>query len=339
MKNAINIIKKMQKIEALLVCNSNMFVPTVLTEVLSNTDKKYIVISDTVSITRFFDFLAIPNVIYREYGVKRRFDFVLEKRKLLTFVNQYEISKLVFFHAEFGEMANWLISKLSKKRIPIKYCKLYDSIPSIKAPLSLCAMKILLRQYLFWGQKMDIMLYDAPFPSIPKSFFQKNAVETIEMPINSELIDFHLKDRLNLFGVKGKYILLTGTAVHNGWYKESEYTTFINELIETLGVKNVVSKCHPRYTDLYGLENELQQVPSFIPGNVLFSCFDYFIGLESTLLVEAAQAGKVSVSYLDWLCPIQSRRDIQHAFFENRLQGKGNICFPKSMEEFVQIMQ
>ncbi len=48
----------MREIEALLICNSNMFVPTVLTEVLTNTEKKYIIISDTDNIRQFFNFLA-----------------------------------------------------------------------------------------------------------------------------------------------------------------------------------------------------------------------------------------------------------------------------------------
>ncbi|MBR2154097.1 MAG: hypothetical protein IJ901_05735 [Bacteroidaceae bacterium] len=327
----------MQKIEALLVCNSNMFVPTVLTEVLTNPDKRYLIISDTANITLFFEFLAISNVIYHEYGTKRRFDFIYEKKKLLNFVKQYEIKRVVFFHAEFGGMANWLIAKLSKN-IPIKYCKLYDAIPAKKAPLNFHTIKMQMEQLVYWGQKMDIMVYTKPFPSIPKSFFQKIGAEVIKMPIDLKVITTHLKDKLNEIGIRGKYILLTGTAVHNGWYNEKKYTTFINEIIKTLGEQNIVSKCHPRYKDLYGLEKTIAQIPSFIPGNILLNSFDYFIGLESTLLVEAAQAGKISISYLDWLCPENSRKDLQHLFFENRLQDKGKIYFPKSEEELLDIL-
>ena len=109
----------MREIEALLICNSNMFVPTVLTEVLTNTEKKYIIISDTDNIRQFFDFLALPNVIYKHYGFNPkkdgRFGFIRKKNELLNYVFQYEIDKVVFFHAEFGAMANWLISQLSKK--------------------------------------------------------------------------------------------------------------------------------------------------------------------------------------------------------------------------------
>lgn len=322
----------MQEIEALLICNSNMFVPTVLTEVLTNDDKEYLVISDTANITLFFEFLRLPNVTYYEYGIKRWKDLIHEKKKLYGFLAQYKIKRLVFFHAEFGEMANWLISKMSRQ-ITVQYCKLYESIPAKKAPFSFSKLKIQLKQYIYWGQKMDVMYFTDPFPSIPKSFYKRNVAEFINIPVNSDVINSYLKAKLDTLGIKGKCVLLTGTGVKNGWYTEKEYTKFINRLIETIGVQNVISKCHPRYHDLYGMETDLPQIPSFLPGNVLIENFDFFIGLESTLLVEAAQAGKTAISYVDLLPPDERRRKIQHDFFNNRLQGRGVIYYPTSMED------
>ncbi len=324
-------------IGSLLICNSNMFIPTVLTEVLSHSDKHYLVISDTDNIRKFFEFLALPNVIYKHYGFNPKQDgrlgFIRHRNELLNYVSQYEIGRVVFFHAEYGAMANWLIERLSKT-IPIQYCKLYDAIPVPTVPFSLRKVKMILSERIHWGQKMDILSgVTTIFPSLPESFFRKVKAEVIKMPIDNDLISSILLGKLKAFNIKGKYVLLTGTAVHNGWYTEDIYTLFINDLIDVLGLERVVSKCHPRYQELYGKERELSQIPSFVPGNVLLESFDYYIGLESTLLVEAAKAGKVAISYIDLLRPNEQRCKSLHAFFENRLQGKGVIHFPTSLTE------
>lgn len=332
----------MEKKTVLLICNSNMFVPVTMTEVLSHPENQYIVISDTDNIQQFFQFLSMQNVKYYHYGFnpqqEGRFSFIKKKKDLLKYVSQFNICKVVFFHAEFGGMANWLLEKLSK-RIPIQYCKLYDSIPAPKAPLSSKSLKLKISERLYWGQKMDILEgVSTLFPSLPESFFRKVRAQINKMPVDNLLISSFLSNKLREFNIKGKYVLLTGTTVHDGWYSEEIYTSFINELIEVLGQENVVSKCHPRYHELFGKECNLTQIPSYIPGNVLIDSFDYYIGLDSTLLVEAARAGKIAISYIDWLHPDEQKCKVLHAFFENRLQGKGKIFFPTSMEEFKKIL-
>ena len=326
----------MREIEALLICNSNMFVPTVLTEVLTNTEKQYIIISDTDNIRQFFDFLALPNVIYKHYGFNPkkdgRFGFIRKKNELLNYVFQYEIDKVVFFHAEFGAMANWLISQLSKK-IPVKYCKLYDSIPAPQASFSLCALKIRASEYIYWGQKMDVLVSTCPFPSLPQSFFRKVKSENIKMSVDVAFVNNCLKGKLESLGIRGEYVLLTGTVVHDRYCSAEVYTDFINSLIETIGKDKVISKCHPRYSDLYGLEQQLPQIPSFIPGNVLIDNYEYYIGFESTLLVEAAVAGKIAISLIDMIQPLESVHKFIHDFFDNRLKGKGKIFYPQTMDE------
>ena len=313
-----------------------MFVPTTMTELLMNQEKNYIVISDTENIRDFFQYIKIPNVIYHHYEFQPHRDgwlsFIKRKNELLQFVSQYEIGSVVFFHSECGDMANWLLRKLSKN-ISIKYCKVYDTLPAPHAPLSLRKIKILLTQRVLWGEKMDI-LYDAyAFPSLPKSFFEEIHAETITMSVDRVLNNEYLKDILNDYDIKGNIVLLTGTVIKDKIYTEEEYIPFIDELIEEIGLDNIVSKCHPRYKDLYGQEKKLKQVPSFLPGNVLLDCFDTYIGVESTLLVEAALAGKKAISILDWLKPDENFRKTIHEYFENRLGNKGIICFPQSMNE------
>ena len=177
-----------------------------------------------------------------------------------------------------------------------------------------------------------------PFPSLPCSFFKKIQAETISMPVNNALNKQAVYQIFNDYEIKGNYVLLTGTAVQDHWYAEEVYTTFINQIIDMLGRDKVLSKCHPRYKELYGKEKELTQIPSFIPGNILIDNFDFFIGIESTLLVEAAKAGKIAISIIDWLRPNEQLYKVQHDFFDNRLQGQGIIYYPKTMADLKEIL-
>lgn len=40
-----------------------------------------------------------------------------------SFLANYRITKVVFYHAEFGELANWLLLKFAKKGVSIEYHK------------------------------------------------------------------------------------------------------------------------------------------------------------------------------------------------------------------------
>ena len=330
----------MIEIKKLFICNSNMFIPMVLSEILQHAQYRYIVMSDIKNIHSFFEYISIPNVIFIPYGVNfvkdGKLSFIKKKKEAMTALKPYHIEELVFFHAEFGDMGNWLIYKLSKK-IPVKYCKLYNKIPSQKAKISLKSIMMNIKLYVLWGQIMDIRDAGHLFPSLPVSFFKKVNAETVDIDVNLEVINSFLSDKFKEYNLSSKYLLLTGTAVQNHWYGEKEYANFINKLIETIGKDKMVSKCHPRYDGLYGLEKELQQVPSFIPGNLLLNHYDIYVGIESTLLVEAAQAGKKAVSIIDWLESDKERVKGQHDFFDSRLEGKCKIYYPTNMEEFMGI--
>ena len=198
-------------IEALLICNSNMFVPTVLTEILSNPDKRYIVISDTANIVKLFDFFAFPNVVFYKYGTNLLGVFK-EKKRLLSLFKPYNIKQVVFFHTEWGQIANWLIRKLSIS-IPICFCEIYKPLPLPKAPLSWKVLKMYFFQYILWGVRVKVIIRGKPFPSLPDSFYKEVKAKTIKMPIDNSLISKITIDKL--YGDKSypKILLLTGSVV------------------------------------------------------------------------------------------------------------------------------
>lgn len=323
-----------KKVKQLLVCNSNMFIPTVMTETLGNPKEHYLVISDTKSISKFFAFMAIPNVDYIEYGCTQGgFKFIEKKKELYGWVNKYDIDEVVFFHAEWGEMANWLIKKLSKA-VPIKYCKIYDPIPAPRSRNWKQVIRIKLQQWIWWGMDVDVLELPQAFPSLPESFYKKIKAETIQIPVNCKLVSDYVSVKLDGLNLNVNYVLLTGTIVSDGLEEANSYTELTNKVIEIVGKHNIVSKCHPRYNDLYGMEQELPQIPSFIPGNVLINNYKCFIGYESTLLVEAAAAGKKSISMMYFLNISDETKQRWVDFFDSRLQGRGKVLLPKTWDEF-----
>lgn len=66
----------------------------------------------------------------------------------------------------------------------------------------------------------------------------------------------------------------------------------------------------------------------------MFDANDCVIGYESTLLVEVAKAGKTAISLLEMIPPIRHSTIGQiKTLFSSRLEGMGEILFPKNMEE------
>lgn len=327
-----------KKVKQMLVCNSNMFVPTVLTEVLRHPQDSYLVISDIKNIVLFMNFLNLCNVDCIDYeSLERGLNFIRGKRNLLNQIDLYDIGQVVFFHAEFGDMANWLIKRLSKST-PIKYCRIYDKMPLPPYKPFLRAMKIKIKQKVFWGMDVDILDRGRPIPSLPDSFFSKICAEIIKMPIDRDIISDYVSKKLSCLKIHSKFVLLTGTVVTVGLCPPKEYEQLINQVLDLLGIENTVSKCHPRFNDLYGQERLLRQIPSYIPGNVMIESYDCYVGFESTLLVEAAVAGKKSVSLINLLPISVETKKHWIIFLDSRLNGKGIIFYPKDIVELEQLL-
>lgn len=321
----------------ILVCNSNMFIPYVLTEVLEHKTMHYLVLSDVENIEYFFKQLSLQNVSFYRYGTYGRFDVIASKKRLMFVYAKYKISKLIFFHAEFGGVINWFIKKISI-RIPIYYCKIFDS-PHLPKASYIKSLKEKLKQIIYWGMNMDMLKGSVIIPSLPKSFFKNIHAHNITIKINYHIINTELNTVFDSLNIKSSFVLLTGSVVESGSVEISEYIRGIEEIITLLGSNNIVSKCHPRFSKLYGKESSLKQIPSYIPGNLIINRFDVFIGYRSTLLVEAAAAGKLVISLLYYLRPanIEALHNM-HSFLNNRLNNRGVIYYPKNISELKKII-
>ncbi|MCD8288792.1 MAG: hypothetical protein LUC26_02620 [Prevotella sp.] len=323
----------MRKRVTIFICNSNMFVPYVMSEILKNADKDYLVLSDITSIGTFYHHMNFPNVDFYKYGASNA-SLKIKKKELLSVYKQYDVEKIVFFHAECGEMANWFMKQIYKD-VPIYYCKIYNSLPFRKVH-SIRGLKRKIKYLITWHVNVDIL--DAGnnvlMPSLPQSFYKNLRVKNLSIDIDYNVIRMKMKNALGGLDFHKKCVLLTGTVVDCGYVKLDEYKNKIEIIIETIGADAIASKCHPRFSSLYGKEKDLQQIPSYIPGNLLINQFEFIIGYESTLLVEAAIAGKKVISLLDYFTPTDAEiQENWHLFFDNRLSGRGEISFPRTIDE------
>lgn len=326
----------------ILICNSNMFVPYVLSEVLENTDREYLILTDTANIAKFYREINLPNAVLFSYSDCSLSNFRKERSRLKSFIDQQEVVSVTFFHAEFGNLANWLLIYLSKKGIRVNYCKIYDSIPMPHVGwFDYKAFKTRVREWLFYGYFADVIDDGTRyFPSLPDSFFSKIGAKEITYTPNKQEINKFTKSYINRLGSTGDIMLLCGSTVHDSLVEANHYTECINEIIDRIGPERLCVKQHPRYEDLHGREHDLMEIPSYFPGNVIIDPFEIFIGHSSTLLVEAAQQGKKVISYLFLMdCKSKDTQSNLYNFLENRLAGKGMIHYPRTIDELVELVR
>lgn len=305
--------------------------------ILSNKDKTFLVLVDQYCFVKLFNFLNLPNVILivtKNPSIK---ELNITKKKLLEQIGKYNISKIYFFHNEFGDISNWLIHKLSHK-VKIYHGEIYKSLP-YPTKYNLKGLKLKIRYQLLYQTNIDPKYNGSRFiPSLSHLFFKANNINNIKCDNNLELISKYINDKLNI--QQNKILLLTGSVVSSQQVDALTYEKYMDKIITAIGEKNILSKCHPRFNDLFGKECELQQVPSYIPANLILNNFECFIGYNSTLLVEAAAAGKKAISLIDIIPPLNSHiPQSWHSFFMNRLNNNTTIFFPRNIQELLKYIK
>lgn len=321
----------------LLICNSNMFVPIVLSTILENMDKQYIIYTDQSGIFKLFSEFGLHNSITLRYHNSFDDKPSVIKKAMLKQLSQYSIEDITFYHTEFGEYANWLISHYAKK-IKVFFQPPYQPW-NIKPSYDYLSLKIKLATYLTFGYNPDILLVGTKrYISMSKSFYKKYNVEHVDYRVNKKLISSFVKGKFS-FGAINGIVWLDG-AIEAGGIDPIGYEELSNEIIRKIGKERIYSKCHPRFNDLYGLEKVIKEIPSYIPISLLLDCFSCFIGYWSTGLVEAANAGKKAISTIYIMPQTQPGRiETEKQVLNEKLEGKGEIFYPKTIDELIEIVQ
>lgn len=316
-----------------------MFVPIVITTLLEHPNMQYVVCIDQDNIYTFFKEMNFSNAILIKYPVKYHirhyYSFYKIKRNILSQLRKYEITAIYFYHTEFGEFANWLITKYSS------CAKIYLSSPysslSFAKGLDWQSKKIYLIHRFFFNTRVDVLKTgDYYIPSISSHFYRKNKIIRMTPIINNSIIADLVKEKYSVLKGKEDIVFMTGTVVTDDEVEENVYIEQVNAIVAAVGLNRMLSKCHPRYDNLYGEEKKMRQLPKYLPLNVLLCMYDIYIGYNSTALVEAAVAGKRAISLLD-LIPAKKTLKVKeyHLYLDLKLNGKGYIFYPTNINELI----
>ena len=318
-----------------------MFVPIVLSTILENPKAYFIVYTDKEGMFKLFNELKLENCIILRYAVgyvpRNPLNVYRTKKRVMEQLRQYKLDDITFYHTEYGDLANYIISKYSAK-VPVFFQPPYKRW-DIKADYRPKSIYYILRNKIEFNTDIIVQpVGDKLYFTMSEKFYKKNRIIEKKCIINHALISSYIQKKYHFDCYKNKIVLMNG-AVFAAGIDCDGYQKITDDIINFIGKDNIFSKCHPRYLDLYGLEKELNQIPSYIPVSLLLNCFDIYIGYWSTGLVEAAQAGKISISTLYIMPQTQvGRIEIEHKVLEDKLQRNGIIYYPKTIFEFKSLL-
>lgn len=316
-----------------IFCVSNMAIPQTLSIILKDKVSDYIVYTDQENIYEFFNYInlkGIKIIFKKPFYIKRLRDLYSIKKhnkNVLNKILKLQPTKFIFFHDSFAEIIHWIIKR---SNIQSYFCPVNCQNP-FKKKKSLNYFKTgILKKLIYNITYLPYWTGERYVYFLRKSFFQKYAIKPLRVDVDFDLINSLTSSKFS-FGLK-KTVLLSGSVVELNQVNENEYLKKINDLIDFIGQDNLVIKSHPRFLAKYGKENELNEIPSFIPANLLLNYFDNFIGYSTMTLAEAANAGKSAISLLYYFEPNNLERV---SFYKKYLESNTNssIKFIKSLNE------
>lgn len=324
----------------LIFCLSNLFIPTALTIIKNHETEQVVLYTYEKGIRLFFEKLNIAHLtIYfrADLNPRRPLFYLRDKRLILNEIADYNFDTVYFFHNSFGGFENWLITKLSSRSqilfVPIfndlKFRERWTLGSTLQVLYSMLVYKTEVRP-LYNGQ---VFIY-----KMDEGFFKKVKAKSTEIAIDHE----YIKERIEKCFVienQARILLLTGTIVELNHVDEQEYTVKLDDLIENIGKDMMMVKAHPRYPNKFSKENELDEIPAFIPANVLLSKFDVFIGYTTSVVAEAAQNGRIGISLVNYLEPVSKERQKNYRdYLLNNLES-GTIYFPENLDELLSLLR
>lgn len=314
----------------IIFCLSNLFVPHTLT-LVKQSKKKVLVYTDQEGMYKFFTELSLPNVevffrqdlnIGKDIGSAKR--IIAKRNELLVWLLKKNPEKIYFFHNTFGGIENWLIKKLSVKA-NIFHIPVFNDLP-FETNYNIESVIGILKNYYTHGVLTEPLWTGDNFIfKLPKSFFFKYNMKRLKPKVDEEYIQAIVTNKFGF--TRNKIVLLTGTVVELNQVEEEEYITKINKLINALGKDQIIAKPHPRFPNRYGLEKELEVIPSYIPANVLFSIFNTFIGYSTSVLSEAADLGLNAISTIDFFDSLNTEKAKKNKKYLIKNSKTGDISF------------
>lgn len=311
----------------LILCNTNLAVTTVVCQIVRNPEKQFIVFTDVKNIHKFLSLIDLPNMElhfiisnFRYFAVWQ----IWQTRRLIKhIVSRRNITTVYCYHQAFGGLYNWIINHCHKIGCQMIYFRVLNKLELPKAKNDFNAIKIKIQYKFLFSTDIDVLdrgnrVY---IPKLSSTFYRKNEIKEEKYTVDDNIINYMgqlVLTKLGIASSKGNILLLTGSVLATDQVTIKEYTKKIKELINTIGINHIIAKCHPRFGDEIEEEKKLIHLPSFIPMEFLMNHFNIFIGYNSTVLIEATNKGKIAISLLLYLTPINNvRRNRWFSYFRN----------------------
>lgn len=262
--------------------------------------------------------------------------FFKQKNKIRIMLSSIKDCNIYFFFVAFGLFESYLIRLLSKNnRIFYKPVVIIDSLMhdnSFKAYVYKYFILIILNVPI-----ISLKNANCKYRAVSKLFLKKINSKTFEIPDKKS-------DVINLINFKYpikkfKVLILAG-------YSESKledrndflikYNDLIDFFVKKFGNDFIALKDHPNSYKSNFIKDKFYEIPSYLPGSLIIDHFQIICGEVSSLLYEAANKNKISISTLDY-CSVFSKKDGKAYLAENLLPGKEIIYFNdlKSLEEIL----
>jgi hypothetical protein len=178
-------------------------------------------------------------------------------------------------------------------------------------------------------------------PFLSKEFFIKNNIPIIKwetIGLNDKILE-----KFNLPHTIRDILFITDDLVRHNIVNEKEYVNKMDPLIMCLldkyGQDKIGIKPHPDNPKLYGRENSISfKISQYLISEITLDCFNVVIGYGSFALAQAADAGKLTISMLDYIEPVdyETKQRFKRYLATN---CKKMIYYPKTLEEIKDLIE
>ncbi|MEA2041473.1 MAG: hypothetical protein U9N85_02835 [Bacteroidota bacterium] len=331
----------------LIICQSYLSIPATITFV--EKEKDVLIISSNKHTYKFLSELYNQDKLIFVQNLKAFFSFN-PLRIILNFIfnlklkntikkrfSEFSGHEVYFMIMAFAPAIVYAVKILSKKnqifyapatKMPESYKRTHHLHAFVKK--SIYKLLFNLDTDSYSNKKLLILKYNNKFFDLIKA--KPFVIEKNENVLQKVLSAYQgrLKDGI---------LLLTGGMTDLGLIDKKSYISVTDSLINRIGEEKLILKLHPRFNAKYSGENKLQEIDSHIPANLLLYSFEIIIGMQSSTLYEAANAGKCAISLLK-IYPFTNddyRNNYMNYLIEN-LEDNKKIYFPECPEELLQII-
>lgn len=293
-------------------------------------EKKNIYFLDTASI-------LLPNNIFQLFLFPLKIIIVFIKKKIAwNYFKSLNNCNIYFFFNSAGFFQAWLIKKLSANNNVFYEEDLnLDSFePSYSFVNNLNTWfiyKIYSEEVISLNQNTGITY------KMSEKYLNKCNVNFINLNYNSDTIADFITHKLNL---PSGDILYLPPLLNESKINKNLYINFIDDFISLCKKQNISLhlKRHPRSDKKYSEENQLFDIPNYIPATILVN-YKITISLISATLFERANQGGLSISLI-YLLNNNDDNILNSSFdYLNSNLDKGKkIMYPKNLNELMSII-